>query len=176
MPLPFTGGGGLILLEDTRNQKGKHKNIEDYCRRTGIQIVRKCLSVGDYMLSEDGVNPIGDISVDTKMDLLELSKDIMSNDHRRFRQECIRAKDMSIQLVILVEEYPPYGKVDLWEVPKWQSSNKWHRYGDPMTLVDPRALRKAMITMMVKYGVQFQFCTRRQSPARVIKILKGEAK
>ena len=55
------------------------------------------------MLSEDGINPIGDISVDTKMDLLELSKDIMSNDHRRFRQECIRAKDMGIQLVILVE-------------------------------------------------------------------------
>lgn len=163
----------MVLLEDTRNQVGKHKNIEDYCRRNGIQIVRKCLSVGDYMLSEDGVNPIGDITVDTKMDLLELSKDIMSNDHRRFRQECIRARDMGIQLVILVEEYPPYGKVDLWEVPRWQSSNKWHRYGDPMTLVKPSQLRRAMLTMMKKYGVRFMFCTRRQSPARVIKILKG---
>ena len=105
---------------------------------------------------------------------MELCKDIMSSDHRRFRDECIRAKEQGIQLVILIEEYPPYGKVDLWEVPRWRSSNRFHRYGDPMTRVDPRALRKAMITMMVKYGVRFEFCTRRQTPSRVIKILKGD--
>ena len=100
----------------------------------------------------------------------------MSSDHRRFRDECIRAQESGIKLYILVEEIPPFGKVDLWEVPRWKSSNQFHRYGEPMTRVDPRALRKAMITMMLKYGVQFMFCTRRQSPARVIKILKGEIK
>ena len=164
----------MILLCDTRQQEGKHKNIDDYCRRNGIQTIRKCLSVGDYMVSEDGVNPMTDISVDTKQDLLELSKNIMSSDHRRLRAECQRAKDLGIQLVFLVEEIPPFGKVDLWQVPRWKSSNRWHRYGDPMTLVDPKTLRKAMITMVQKYGVRFEFCTRRQSPARVIKILKGE--
>ena len=105
---------------------------------------------------------------------MELCKDIMSSDHRRFRAECVRAQELGIQLIILVEEVPPFGKVDLWEVPRWKSSNQWHRYGDPMTLVDPKALRKAMLTMMMKYGVKFRFCTRRQSPARVIKYLKGE--
>ena len=164
----------MILLEDTRNQVGKHKNIEQYCSRNGIQLVRKCLSVGDYMVSEDGVNPATDISVDTKQDLLELSKNIMSSDNRRLRLECQRAVDLGIQLVFLIEEVPPFGKVDLWDVPRWRSSNRWHRYGDPMTLVDPKTLRKAMITMVQKYGVRFEFCTRRQSPARVIKILKGE--
>ena len=164
----------MILLEDTRNQVGKHKNIEQYCSRNGIQLVRKCLSVGDYMVSEDGVNPATDISVDTKQDLLELSKNIMSSDHRRLRLECQRAVDLGIQLVFLVEEVPPFGKVDLWEVPRWRSSNQWHRYGDPMTLVDPKTLRKAMITMVKKYGVRFEFCSRRQTPARVIKILEGE--
>ena len=54
----------MILLCDTRQQAGKHKNIEQYCRRHGIQMVNKCLSVGDYMLSEDGK-----ISVDTKQDM-----------------------------------------------------------------------------------------------------------
>lgn len=43
-----------------------------------------------------------------------------------------------------------------------------------MTRVDPRAFRKALLTMTVRYGVKFRFCTRRQSPARVIKYLKGE--
>ena len=164
----------MYLLEDTRQQEGKHKNVEDYCRRNNIELVRKCLSVGDYMISSDGINPATDIAVDTKQNLLEISKNIMSSDHRRVRAECQRAKDLGIQLVFLVEEIPPFGKVDLWEVPRWRTSNRFHRVGDPMTLVDPRALRKAMITMVVKYGVRFEFCTRRQSPARLIKILKGE--
>ena len=160
----------MILYEDTRNQVGKHKNVETYCRRNGIEIVRQCLSVGDYML--DPVN--GKVSVDTKFSILELSKDIMSSDHRRFRDCCIRAQEAGIRLVILIEEIPPYGKIDLWEIPRWTSSNQFHRYGEPMTKVDPKALRKAMLTMWRKYGVEFEFCTRRQSPARVIKILKGE--
>ena len=73
-----------------------------------------------------------------------------------------------------IEEMPPYGKIDLWQIPRWTSSNQFHRYGEPMTKVDPKALRKAMLTMWRKYGVEFEFCTRRQSPARVIKILKGD--
>ena len=160
----------MILLQDTRQQYGKHRNIEAYCKRMGIQIVNQCLSVGDYML------PGRMVSVDTKENILELASNVMSSDHRRFKAECIRAQEQGIQLIILVEEVPPYGRLDMWEVPRWQSSNKWHRYGDPMTLVDPAALRKACITMQKKYGVKFRFCSRLQSPKRVIQYLKGELK
>jgi ribosome-associated protein len=160
----------MILLCDTRQQVGQHKNIEAYCKRNGIEIARQCLSVGDYML------PGGTISVDTKQDILELSHNIMSSDHRRFKAECIRATEAGIQLVVLIEEVPPFGRLDMWEVPRFKSSGRYHRYGDPMTLVDPSALRKACITMQEKYGVKFRFCTRRQSPARIIKYLKGELK
>ena len=63
-PLPhFKGGDEMVLLCDTRQQEGKHKNIEQYCRRHNIEMVRKCLSVGDYMF------PDGNISIDTKQDL-----------------------------------------------------------------------------------------------------------
>ena len=65
MPLLF-GGGAVILIEDTRNQVGKHKNVESYCRRMGIEIVRQKLDVGDYAF------PDGKISVDTKQDIMEL--------------------------------------------------------------------------------------------------------
>ena len=164
----------MYLLCDTRQQEGKHKNIEQYCRRHGIKMVRKCLSVGDYALSMDGWTPINNISVDTKADIMELLKNVMSDDHRRFKAECVRAKEQGIQLIVLIEEQPPFGKLDLWEVPRWKSSNQWHRYGDPMTKVDPKAFRKALMTMTVRYGVKFRFCTRRQSPARVIKYLTGE--
>ena len=166
----------MILIEDTRQQEGKHKNVHAYCKRMGIEIVRKKLDVGDYMLGEicngDAV-PVGNISCDSKVDCMELCKDICSSDHRRFRAECQRAKDLGIQLIILIEEYPPHGKIAEWQVPRWKTSNQFHRYGDPMTLVDPRTLRKAMLTMMEKYGVEFRFCTRQQSPARIIQYLKG---
>ena len=166
----------MYLIEDTRNQVGKHKNIESYCKRNGIEIVRKCLNVGDYMLSDDGETPTGNISIDTKMDIMELCKDVMSNDHRRFKAECIRAQEQGIKLIILVEEEPPFGNVDLWEVPRWKSSNQFHRYGDPMTKIDPKVFRKALMTMTSRYGVQFRFCDKRKTPSRVIKYLKGEFK
>ncbi len=166
----------MYLIEDSRQQVGKHKNIEQYCRQKGIEIVRKCLPCGDYVLSEDGENPISNVIVDTKQDCMELCKDIMSNDHRRFRRQCEKAQEMGLKLIILVEEEPPFGRIDLWEVPRWQSSNEWHRYGDPMTRVNPKTFSKALKTMTDKYGVQFRFCSRRKSPARVIKYLKGEYK
>ena len=53
----------MILLSDTRQQEGKHKNIEAYCRRMGIEMVRQKCEVGDYMF------PDGNISVDTKQNL-----------------------------------------------------------------------------------------------------------
>ena len=59
----------MILLCDTRQQVGKHRNIEQYCKRHNIEMVSKCLNVGDYMLSEDGETPSGNISVDTKQNL-----------------------------------------------------------------------------------------------------------
>lgn len=142
----------------------------DYCRRNKIEIVRQKLDVGDYML------PGGKISVDTKQDVLELAHNVMSRDHRRFRAECERAIESGIQLIVLVEEALPFGRLDLWEVPVFRTSGPFHRYGDPMTLVSPDALRKACITMQQKYGVKFRFCSKRQSPARIIRYLKGDLK
>ena len=160
----------MILLEDSRQQVGQHKNVEAYCKRMGITIVRQKLDVGDYML------PDGKVSVDTKQDILELSHNVMSSDHRRFKNECLRAAESGIVLVVLTEEVPPFGRLDMWEIPRFRSSGRYHRYGDPMTLIDPSALRKACITMQEKYGVKFRFCSKHQTPSRIIKYLKGELK
>lgn len=166
----------MILLSDTRQQAGKHRNVESYCQRNGIELRSVCLDVGDYMFPEEYRVEHGypKVSVDTKEDIMEICKNLMSSDHRRIRAECLRAREQGIQLVFLVEELPPFGRLDMWEVPRFQSSGRFHRYGDPMTLVKPSALRRACITMQEKYGVMFRFCTRRQSPARIIKYLKGE--
>ena len=52
----------MILIEDTRQQKGKHNNVHKYCDSQGIEIYPLALTVGDYMLGEvqnGKVVPIG---------------------------------------------------------------------------------------------------------------------
>ena len=151
----------MVLLEDTRNQIGKHRNIEAYCRMTGIEIIRQALIVGDYMISNKG-----DISVDTKQDVRELAMDVFQ-DHERFRSECERAQKCGITLIILTEEMLPGGKLENWCSPVG-------RDGRPLYRFDPARLKKAMITMQEKYGVKFRFCDGRSTGRIMMEYLRGE--
>ena len=66
MPCPYffkRGGDAMTLICDTRQQEGKHKNIEQYCRKNKIEMVIQKLDVGDYAF------PGGKISVDTKQSM-----------------------------------------------------------------------------------------------------------
>lgn len=153
----------MILLEDTRNQPGKHKNIAAYCQQQGIEIIRSKLLVGDYMLTGEGS---GGISVDTKQDVKELAMDVFQS-HERFRRECETAQKCNIQLIILTEEVLPGGRLDNWVSPL-------DRNGKPKYKFNPVILRKAMITMQERYGVRFRFCDGRSTGKVLIEYLKGE--
>jgi len=151
------------LLADTRQQKGKHKNIDAYCKQNGIRIVRVRLLVGDYMLAGAGG---GGISVDTKMGVPEVASNCFQ-EHERFRAECQQAKDCGIKLIILIEEMPPEGDLDKWVSPL-------DRQGNPKYLFDPRTLKKVMQTMTDRYGVIFRFCDGRSTGKLLVEYLKGE--
>lgn len=157
----------MVLLEDTRQQAGKHKNIWAYCEQQGIEIVRQALNTGDYMLSGPEFGGIkGDIACDTKYGVPELAS-CCFQEHERFRDELIRAQKLGIQLVILTEEILPYGRLDLWKSPVG-------RDGRPLFLFDPKTLRKCLLTMQEKYGVKFRFCDGRSTGKRLLEYLKGE--
>lgn len=151
----------MVIYEDTRQQPGKHQNIHAYCREVGIRIIRQALNVGDYQIAGKG-----DISVDTKQGVMELAGNVFQ-DHERFRAECMRAQECGIQLIILIEENLPGGRLDRWRPPV--GSN-----GLPMTRFNPATLRKAMITMQNEYGVKFRFCDGRSTGKTMIEYLKGE--
>jgi len=153
----------MVLYEDTRQQIGKHRNVHLYCQQAGIKIIRQALNVGDYQIAGKG-----DISVDTKMSVLELAGNVFQ-DHERFRAECIRAQECGIQLIILVEELLPGGRLDRWRPPIG-----WN--GRPVARFDPAILRKAMITMQQEYGVKFRFCDGRSTGKQIIEYLEGAKK
>ena len=150
-----------MIYEDTRQQKGKHRNIEAYCRQNGIRIIRQALNVGDYQIAGKG-----DISVDTKMGVAEIAN-CCFQDHERFRDECQRAQDCGIKLFVLIEEVPPQGDLDNWVSPV-------DRYGESRHLFDPRKLKKVMQTMTERYGVQFRYCDGRSTGKLLIEYLRGE--
>ena len=157
----------MVLLEDTRQQPGKHKNIETYCRQAGIEIIRTKLLTGDYMLSGAEFGGIkGDIAADSKMDVGELASCVFQ-EHDRFRDELIRAQRCGIQLYILTEEVLPGGRLENWRSPMG-------RDGLPRYKFDPARLKKAMLTMQDKYGVRFRFCDGRSTGKVLLEYLKGE--
>ena len=142
----------MVLLEDTRNKPGEHGNISDYCERNGIVLRRSKLYVGDYQIANNG-----GIVVDSKKSVLEVAGNVFQ-EHRRFRDECIRAQEAGIRLIILVEERLPEGRLDRW-VP-------------PMAVrYDPGTLRKAMYTMQDKYGMTFRFCAPEDTGRMLIEYL-----
>lgn len=151
----------FVLYEDSRQQKGKHKNIHEYCMQNGIEIIRQALNVGDYQIAGKG-----GIAVDTKQGIPEIASNCFQ-EHVRFRSECERAQHCGIKLVVLIEEVPPGGDLAAWRSPL-------DRWGKPRYLFDPGRLKKAMETMTERYGVTFRFCDGRSTGRVLMEILKGE--
>jgi len=142
----------MVILEDTRQQAGKHKNVHAYLDEQGIECQRCALYVGDYALANDQ-----SVSVDTKVSVRELAMDIYQ-DHERFQRECERAQSAGIRLIVLIEENLPQGGLRNWVPPEG-------------CRIKPDALRKAMITMMKKYGVRFEFCDGRSTGRKLVDLL-----
>ena len=147
-----------MILEDTRQQAGKHNNVERYFTQTGIPWSRQALYVGDYIIANDGRR-----AVDTKSGVLELIADL-HEQHERFAAECTRAQTAGIQLLILSEEKLPPGGLAAWESPKDSRGRK-------LTQSDPETLRNAMLTMTAKYGVRFRFCDARSTGRIIVEYL-----
>ncbi len=157
-----------IIIQDTREQKGKHKNIEKYCSDNGILLRRECLGIGDYTLPTDR-----SIAIDVKKDMYEIAGNLCSADHERFRNECIKAKQYGCKLYVLVEEPNING---LRDVIGWQSDTikSGKQKGKPKTAVKGLTLARTMSTMQVKYGVKFLFCSKDETGRIIEDILYGD--
>ena len=187
----------MILIEDTRNQINKHKNIHKYCKENDIEIIRNKLIVGDYMLPN-----VSNISIDTKFGLQELMKNITE---KRFRNELLLSKKLGIKLIVLIENSSDINSID--EIPlKWKNQrlefykfqlkkqlglfgefNEWYLYREAKDKglkprkppISPEQLRKALHTIednKEEYDVSFEFCSKSETGQKILELLlKGEA-
>lgn len=147
----------MTIIEDTRQKSGMHELKHQHFEEMGVELVRNMLPFGDYALPPS-------ISVDTKADMAEIASNIGS-DHKRFKRECIAARDVGCQLIILVENTDGIACV-----------NDVHKWVNPELIYRPRAitgdrLQKAMLTMSERYGVRFEFCRPEESAKRIMELL-----
>lgn len=172
----------LILLEDTRNQPGKHNMKNAYFAKHGIEVRRTKLYVGDYTLPTDQ-----SVCIDTKKDIQELIGDICGKQHGRFREECLRAQEAGVRLIILVENEPGYvdRKETVYNKPVcciddlfyWKNPRSFvwtHGKQKYPAATKGETLAKTCLTMQKKYGAEFLFCTPVEAGAMVLKLLNIE--
>ena len=149
------------IIVDTRQKPEKTSYISEQLESLGYRTARSKLFVGDYQFAD-----AGNMVVDTKQDMTEIEGNLIQS-HERFRNECIRAQEAGISLVILVQD--PYIK-SVADVFSWYNPRK--RFSPKA--VSGRQLGKMMISMEQKYGVKFEFCTKTEVGQRIIELLGGE--
>ena len=151
----------MVIFEDTRNKPEKNKHIRQQLEALGYKVERTKIYCGDYTFPTNQ-----SICVDTKKDMNEIESNLI-HDHERFKNECIRAKEAGIKLVILIQD--PKLK-QLSDVFGWYNiRKKW----SPKA-ASGRQLAKMMYTMSDKYGVNWRFTTSENCGKTIIGILGGE--
>lgn len=167
------------IIEDTRQQAGKHENKARWWAAHGVEVVRRKLDFGDY--SVEGSNVV----VDTKRSIGEVAMDC-GRDHARFAREMERAREAGCRLVILVEVGGPYHSTE--DVSRWVSDackKRCDRYRmrtcDPLVStsctrwrrkpMQGPTLAKIMDRMERDHGCRFEFCRPSKAAQRICELL-----
>lgn len=151
----------ITLIEDSRQQTGKHDIKHLSFKNAGVEVVRCKLPFGDYAAPPK-------ISVDTKASMDEIAANICGKEHTRFINECKAAKAAGCQLIILVENEVNISSIS--EVHTWLNPRSVY---SPKCVQGPR-LQKAMETISERYGVRFEFCTPEEAGSRIVELLSDE--
>ena len=148
-----------MIIVDSREKKWDH--IRQYFDRNNVpyQFPVK-LDTGDYLNSERS-----DIVIDRKANLEELCGNLSkgSGNIIRFVNECKRARDHSVKLIVLIEGTNCRSVKDLagWNSKYSKHSGKW--------------LTDKMFNLTLSYGIEWQFCKKNETAKRILEILKYDS-
>ena len=149
----------MTILEDTRQQTGKHELKHTFFQAAGTAVIRCKIPFGDYC-------PAPPVSIDTKASMDEIAANIGGKEHKRFITECKAAKAAGCKLIILVENN--LGITDISQVHTWVNPRAIY---SPGCIQGPR-LQKAMETISERYNVTFLFCAPEESGKIIMGVLE----
>ena len=147
----------LCVQIDSRERKFSH--ITDSFDQLGVKWFVSKLPCGDYQTLENAR-----YCIDRKANCEELVTNVCQQ-HDRFRNELIRANDLGIRLIFLVEHSRSI-----------QSLSDVRHWINPRLKVSPLALSgmelyKRLRTIETKYSTQFLFCDKLHTGKTIIQLL-----
>lgn len=149
----------MVCQIDTREKPRAITRIVDHFDRVGVKYFRAALPVGDY-ISLDNAR----LAIDRKQNLSELCTNICQQ-HDRFQAELIRANELGITLLFLVEH--SRNIATLSDVRNWANPRKTV---SPYAL-DGMELYKRLVTIETKYDTRFLFCDKQYTGQTIIQLL-----
>jgi hypothetical protein len=147
------------VIIDTREKPKAIQTIMKQFEAAGVKTIRSKLYSGDYQFLS---NPY--LTVDRKQSLSEICNNVVQ-DHKRFRDELLRAQEVGISVVVLVEHGGGIKSLD--DVAKWENP----RLKESPLAVSGERLYKILKAMEYTYHVRFEFCDKRQTGRRIMEIL-----
>lgn len=161
----------IIQIDSREKARAITKIVAEFDRQNITHPVSK-LMVGDYMNYD---NPR--LIIDRKQNLTELCSNVCQQ-HNRFRDEMLRAREHGIEIIILCE----HGKgiecledVIWWDNPRRHKrfrnleTGRWEERETNATTGDK--LYKILCTFERKYGCRFLFCDKKDTGRRIIELL-----
>lgn len=152
----------MAIIEDSRQQVGKHEQKHTWWAEQKIPLIRCKIVVGDYCKPPS-------ISVDTKAGLLEIAQNIGGGklEHKRFIGELKLAQELGCKLFVLIENND--GVCSIEDVRSWKNPRLDYY---PQAITGER-LAKAMKTIESRYGCTFAFCRPQDAAERIEELLNG---
>lgn len=164
----------MVIQVDSREHKKEYERICKQLDDIGIKHFRSKLYCGDYQSLDNAK-----LCIDRKKDLQELCGNICQQ-HERFKNELIRAREAGIQLIILCEHGPDIKSME--DVYFWKNPRKhrviWKTVNGKKTptvisekAVDGYQLYKSLCAIRDRYGVRFEFCTKKETGKKIVELL-----
>jgi ERCC4-type nuclease len=149
---------------DSREKAHAIEHIKEAFDRAGVKYYTSKLYIADYMSLD---NPR--IVVDRKKNLLELAQNL-GTDKSRFYREVKRAVEHGIHIVVLCEHGPDIMRIE--DVKDWNNPLlNPHNPGYKPFAITGRDLMERIYKVHISYGVDFMFCSKRDTGAKIIEIL-----
>jgi ERCC4-type nuclease len=147
---------------DTREKPRAIVKILAEFDRHGIEVVRRALNFADYF------NPARpDVIIDRKQNMLEVASNVVQ-ERKRFLREVERCNRAGCHMIVLIEHSNRIHSLEDvigWKNPRLKVS--------PLAVSGDRLFR-IMKAMEIKYGIEWQFCSKQQTGKRIIELLRSD--
>ena len=152
----------MIIQIDSREKARATEKILREFDKQGVKHISSKLYAGDYI---DMERPL--LIIDRKQNIREIASNVTS-EHKRFKAELEKVKEIGAKMIILIEEDTIDGKpiesledIMLWEPKPGQGT------------VSGMRVYKILANWVRVYPLEVQFCNKRHTGKRIIEILGG---